>query len=111
MLSRLSLLIRSPPTRRFTHFKHTIMSKTEGATYTHGHHASVLRSHTWRTAANSAAYLLPHLRPGLDLLVVGCGRGGPRPTWPSWSRRAGPSGSTARRSRWRPLAGTQRRAG
>ncbi len=43
--------------------------------YTHGHHESVLRSHTWRTAANSAAYLLPHLRPGLDLLDVGCGPG------------------------------------
>ncbi|MFL6288356.1 MAG: methylase, partial [Actinomycetes bacterium] len=23
--------------------------------YTHGHHESVLRSHTWRTIANSAA--------------------------------------------------------
>ncbi len=43
--------------------------------YTHGHHESVLRSHVWRTAANSAAYLLPHLRPGLDLLDVGCGPG------------------------------------
>lgn len=43
--------------------------------YTHGHHDSVLRSHRWRTAANSAAYLLPHLRPGLDLLDVGCGPG------------------------------------
>ena len=36
--------------------------------YTHGHHESVLRSHTWRTAENSAGYLLPALRPGLDLL-------------------------------------------
>jgi ubiquinone/menaquinone biosynthesis C-methylase UbiE len=43
--------------------------------YTHGHHESVLRSHRWRTAANSAAYLLPHLRPGLSLLDVGCGPG------------------------------------
>jgi SAM-dependent methyltransferase len=43
--------------------------------YTHGHHESVLRSHTWRTAANSAAYLLGDLRPGLDLLDVGCGPG------------------------------------
>jgi SAM-dependent methyltransferase len=42
-------------------------------TYTLGHHDSVLRSHRWRTAENSAAYLLPHLRPGLDLLDVGCG--------------------------------------
>src|SRR3712207_983976 len=47
----------------------------ERAIYTHGHHESVLRSHTWRTAANSAAYLLPHLRPGMSLLDVGCGPG------------------------------------
>jgi SAM-dependent methyltransferase len=46
-----------------------------GDTYTHGHHESVLRSHRWRTAENSAAYLLPHLRAGLDLLDVGCGPG------------------------------------
>ena len=44
-----------------------------GAVYTHGHHASVLRSHRSRTIANSAAYLEPHLRPGLSLLDVGCG--------------------------------------
>ncbi|HVB91965.1 MAG TPA: methyltransferase domain-containing protein [Acidimicrobiales bacterium] len=43
--------------------------------YTHGHHESVLRSHTWRTAENSAAYLLPHLRPGQSLLDIGCGPG------------------------------------
>jgi SAM-dependent methyltransferase len=45
------------------------------ATYTHGHHESVLRSHRWRTAANSASYLLPHLEPGMALLDVGCGPG------------------------------------
>lgn len=43
--------------------------------YTHGHHESVLRSHRWRTADNSAAYLLPHLRSGQGLLDVGCGPG------------------------------------
>jgi ubiquinone/menaquinone biosynthesis C-methylase UbiE len=43
--------------------------------YTHGHHDSVLRSHRWRTAENSAAYLLGHLRPGMSLLDVGCGPG------------------------------------
>jgi hypothetical protein len=32
--------------------------------YTRGHHDSVLRSHRWRTAENSAGYLLPHLSPG-----------------------------------------------
>ncbi len=43
--------------------------------YTHGHAESVLRSHRWRTADNSAAYLLPHLRPGMSLLDLGCGPG------------------------------------
>jgi SAM-dependent methyltransferase len=43
--------------------------------YTHGHHESVLRSHRWRTAENSAGYLLPLLRPGMRLLDVGCGPG------------------------------------
>jgi ubiquinone/menaquinone biosynthesis C-methylase UbiE len=43
--------------------------------YTHGHHDSVLRSHRWRTAENSAGYLLPHLRAGMSLLDVGCGPG------------------------------------
>ena len=43
--------------------------------YTHGHHESVLRSHTWRTAENSAAYLLPHLKPRMRILDVGCGPG------------------------------------
>lgn len=45
------------------------------AIYTHGHHESVLRSHRWRTAENSAAYLLPHLRPGMTVLDVGSGPG------------------------------------
>src|SRR4051812_18442352 len=45
------------------------------AVYTHGHHESVLRSHRWRTAENSAAYLLPHLAPGRSLLDVGSGPG------------------------------------
>ncbi|MBV8463430.1 MAG: methyltransferase domain-containing protein [Acidimicrobiales bacterium] len=44
-------------------------------TYTHGHHESVLRSHSWRTAENSSAFLVPHLRAGQDLLDVGCGPG------------------------------------
>lgn len=43
--------------------------------YTLGHHESVLRSHRWRTAANSAAYLLPHLKAGDRVLDVGCGPG------------------------------------
>ncbi|MBT3154168.1 methyltransferase domain-containing protein [Streptomyces sp. CHD11] len=47
----------------------------ETAVYTHGHHESVLRSHTWRTAENSAAYLLGALEPGTRILDVGCGPG------------------------------------
>lgn len=43
--------------------------------YTHGHHESVLRAHRRRTAEDSAGYLLPHLRPGLSVLDVGCGPG------------------------------------
>ncbi|KYK59102.1 ubiE/COQ5 methyltransferase [Drechmeria coniospora] len=52
-----------------------MVRKSEAATYTHGHHASVLRSHTWRTAQNSAAYLLPHLKAGMKILDIGCGPG------------------------------------
>src|ERR1700745_3315936 len=44
-------------------------------TYTHGHHESVLRSHKWRTADNSAAYLAARLTPGISVLDVGCGPG------------------------------------
>ncbi|WP_235564539.1 methyltransferase domain-containing protein [Modestobacter sp. Leaf380] len=44
-------------------------------TYTHGHADAVLQSHRWRTVENSAGYLLPHLRPGLGVLDVGCGPG------------------------------------
>ena len=45
------------------------------ATYTHGHHESVLRSHRWRTVENSAAYVIPYLRRDVRLLDVGCGPG------------------------------------
>lgn len=43
--------------------------------YAHGHHDSVLRSHRWRTAANSAGYLLGRLRATDRLLDVGMGPG------------------------------------
>ncbi len=50
--------------------------------YTHGHHESVLRSHSWRTAENSAGYLLPQLRPGQSLLISAQAPGPSRPTSP-----------------------------
>ncbi|PYI25770.1 UbiE/COQ5 methyltransferase [Aspergillus indologenus CBS 114.80] len=48
---------------------------SEKATYTHGHHASVLRSHGQRTAQNSAQFLLAHLQPHHRILDIGCGPG------------------------------------
>lgn len=46
---------------------------TYDSRYTHGHTPAVLANHAHRTADDSAAYLLPRLRAGLDLLDVGCG--------------------------------------
>jgi SAM-dependent methyltransferase len=51
------------------------MNAKPQAVYTHGHHESVLRAHRRRTAKDSAGYLLPHLRPGMSVLDVGCGPG------------------------------------
>ena len=45
----------------------------ETARYTHGHSAAVLSANSRRGAEDSAAYLLAHLRAGMDLLDVGCG--------------------------------------
>jgi len=38
-------------------------------------HERLQRMLTWRTVANSAGYLVPHLKPGLSLLDVMCGPG------------------------------------
>ncbi|KAF4592166.1 ubiE/COQ5 methyltransferase [Ophiocordyceps camponoti-floridani] len=43
--------------------------------YSTDHSDSVLRTHRWRTLANSAGYLLPHLLPDMMVLDVGCGPG------------------------------------
>lgn len=51
------------------------MSRNDPSQYVHGHAEAVLRSHSARTVANSAAYLLPHLSPGVSVLDVGCGPG------------------------------------
>lgn len=47
----------------------------KASVYTTDHASSVLKTHKWRTVANSAAYLLPHLKPGMTILDVGCGPG------------------------------------
>ena len=44
-------------------------------TYLHGHHRSVLSAHSARTADDAAAFLLPYMEPGMNLLDVGCGPG------------------------------------
>lgn len=43
--------------------------------YTHGHQESALKSHRWRNAKNSAAFLLPHLKEDYTILDVGSGPG------------------------------------
>ncbi len=45
------------------------------ATYTHGHHETVLRSHSSRDISNSAQYLRPYLTETTRLLDVGAGPG------------------------------------
>jgi len=69
------------------------MSASESSpSYVHGHAEPVLRSHRSRTAANSAAYLVPLLRPGQRLLDVGCG---PGTITADLATIVGPSGVTA----------------
>lgn len=70
--------------------------------YTHGHHPSVVARHARRTAERDAAYLLPHLRPGMRLLDVGYGPG----TITTGLARAVAPGETVgvRRRRTRPSA-------
>ncbi|SNX87141.1 related to menaquinone biosynthesis methyltransferase ubiE [Melanopsichium pennsylvanicum] len=45
------------------------------STYTQGYSEAVLKSHSARTAENSAAFLLPYLRPNFQILDIGCGPG------------------------------------
>jgi len=47
----------------------------EQAVYSHGHHKSVVQDHARRTAQDSAAFLLPHIKSTDKILDVGCGPG------------------------------------
>jgi SAM-dependent methyltransferase len=49
------------------------MSSVE--TYQLGHHPSVVARHARRTAETAAAFFLPHLKPRMRVLDVGCGPG------------------------------------
>ncbi|KIW00051.1 uncharacterized protein PV09_08398 [Verruconis gallopava] len=50
-------------------------SKKETAIYTHTHHSSAVGDHARRGAADSAGFLIPHLKPDFKVLDVGCGPG------------------------------------
>lgn len=54
--------------------RESVMSTSEEH-YTHGHHESVLRSHSWRNIDNSAGYLATSIEPGMSVLDIGCGPG------------------------------------
>ena len=43
--------------------------------YTQGHSESVVASHASRTVHNSAAFLLPHIKPHFTIVDLGCGPG------------------------------------
>jgi len=43
--------------------------------YSSDHSNGALRTHSWRTVANSVAYLRPHIQPEMSILDVGCGPG------------------------------------
>lgn len=49
--------------------------RPEGERYTHGYHAVIVDSYRKRTAETCAAFLLPRLRPGAEVLDLGCGPG------------------------------------
>lgn len=48
---------------------------SQPSVYMADHSAPVLRTLSWRTATNSAGYLLPHLRSNMKNLNIGCGPG------------------------------------
>src|ERR1044071_2999787 len=53
----------------------TAPEQSPGEAYTHGYDEHARRNLNRRSAAVDAAFLLPHLRPGMSLLDCGCGTG------------------------------------
>lgn len=51
------------------------MEAGPGETYTHGHASVVVAAHARRTAEEAARFLIPHLKPGMRIVDVGCGPG------------------------------------
>jgi len=60
-------------TQVFTNLR--MATKKEQATYSHGHHTSVVTDHARRGAADSAGFLIPHIKPTFKIIDVGCGPG------------------------------------
>ncbi|OCT50102.1 putative methyltransferase [Cladophialophora carrionii] len=52
-----------------------VLQASASCGYTQGHSAAVIASHASRTVHNSAAFLLPHLKPDFTVLDLGCGPG------------------------------------
>ena len=74
-LRRPALIPTMPATTDSSEHYRGAMSPRTRETYSHGHAEAVLRSHRWRTAENSAGYLLPLVRRTDRLLDVGTGPG------------------------------------
>ncbi len=65
-----------PPTRRARPGGRTRSGGgPTGTVYTYGHSWVVTEVHAARTAEKEAAFFLPHLRPGMRVLDLGCGPG------------------------------------
>lgn len=66
---------RFAPDPRLRGNRLTVMTRPEREVYSHSHHSVVLGAHASRTAEEAAAFLLPHLEPGMEILDLGCGPG------------------------------------
>jgi len=67
------------PAKFFSHFTLRLSNLTamssQPIVYSSDHRNGALRTHSWRTVANSVAYLRPHIQSEMSILDVGCGPG------------------------------------